>query len=135
MTTQTIAPVEVGRAYGVTLGEAAKVVVKVVGASLGTVAQDFEKADVVGSAESFERKVSKYEYEYMVVGAATLTFKDKVASVAADLYDDTGAKIGEEPLAGAVGVGQSLVIAAPETAAYRIVRVSIQLPGTKIFLR
>lgn len=138
VSTTTVTPVVTGREYAVELGEASRVVVRAVGADAGGsggIAQSFLMAEVLGAAEVFERQAGKHEFEYMVLGSATMTFKADVDSVRADLYDASGAKVGEETLAGAIGAGESLEIAAPETAAYRIVRVSFGRPGLMLFVR
>ena len=138
VSTTTVTPVVTGREYAVELGEASRVVVRAVGADAGGsggIAQSFLMAEVLGAAEVFERQAGKHEFEYMVSGSATMTFKADVDSVRADLYDASGAKVGEETLAGTIGAGESLEIAAPETAAYRIVRVSFGRPGLMLFVR
>lgn len=135
LSTETVASVMTGRACAVALNGAAKAVVEIVGASLDTLVQSFAKATAESADELLEREVAKYECEYMVPGAATLTFKADVVSVVADLYDATGAKIGEEPLAGPIGSGTPWAVAPSPSAAYRILRVSLRHPGCVLIVR
>ena len=131
----TISPVNTATTYAIKVADGGKVAVKIVGTPEESYEQAFEKADVAGTAPAVERKVGKYEYEYMVEGGATMTFKADVSRVVADLYDATGAKTGSENLAGNIEAGGNLRIAAAQGVAYRVVRVSLRRPGLVLLVK
>ena len=138
ISSETISPVSVRKSYPVVMGEANRVVVRVVrgaAAEADSIDQSYEVAEIVGSDETLERRDAKYEYSYMVPGSARFVFKRDVVAVTADLIDSEGRKTGEETLSGAVDAGGELTVEKSAQAAYRIVHVSLRCPGALLIVR